>query len=704
MPSFDERAVAQTGQSIAAFYDQWFTALQNIEDVASTKDDTLALANTVSSRLAIFTDSFTDLMASAKVIQNGLDDQLDRVFAQFSINDIPAAPHVESPRAVDGGLPLPAAAPNSSSTSSYPPYIEPAYRWLLKNLHNPYPSKETRVSIALESGSDTKSVDSWFIDTRKRIGWNTIRKRHFSNKRADIVDAATRFFVQDDDKRPLDPTVEFEFAGLQKRAKDLYADRFDESTLAAKLDIAVKDLTPETKVQAREEAERRQQEARKREEDALAASCYPSPQRSPGRSPESVGLASLEEDEDLATAHPEAITGRKRRSMSPDRYEEGPVDRSSKRTRLSTPSPSTGLPSPAPSCDEPLRRSASPTRAPNSIPLPAISRKRRLSDADGQRVPKRPRGITAGPRLQAVSDPLPTRIDTWSMDQWFNAHFGIPNPAVVDEPDTTLPLDVQVFNYSAVQVGTPSTVSEPLAGGPYTPEIVDNTIPQLVADEVPSAGDALEISTNAFDINELFTDYEESETVFSGQDFVNHPQDISLLTSQPSALEFASIANFPTIPLLNTLNTKLIADANHPLSLDSTSNLDWFFPPFTQPVQPHDLLSSVDRLHDFGRHVLTQDPSLLFNNPVTEIDGLCATSAAAQEPQVQDKAEMQRQLVEMKEAMRRLEEKISISSLISFIDDGQGYRGLQLRTQEFWRSEAATLKEKTSAIRTSHRA
>lgn len=38
-----------------------------------------------------------------------------------------------------------------------------------------------------------KDIDAWFIDVRKRIGWNRIRRAYFET-RADMVKAATRHF------------------------------------------------------------------------------------------------------------------------------------------------------------------------------------------------------------------------------------------------------------------------------------------------------------------------------------------------------------------------------------------------------------------------------------------------------------------------------------------------------------------------------
>ncbi|KAG5638549.1 hypothetical protein DXG03_004102 [Asterophora parasitica] len=374
-----------------------------------------------------------------------------------------------------------------------------------------------RATLARKAGSDSKTIDSWFIDARKRIGWNSLRKKQFANKRLDIVDAATRFFVKEDAKRSLDSTVELEFAHILKSAKELYADRFEETKLATKLDIAVKDFTPTIKAQAREDRERR-----RREENALAATSYPSPQRSPSRSPEPHGLTPLEQDEDLATTH-EAIAGQKRRSMSPGTEDEASDNRPTKRTRqvfyldrpLETGTSTTGLPSPSPS-HKCLRRSTSPPPATDATPLPTISRKRRLSDADSQGVPKRPRGLAVGPRMHAVSDPLPMSsalIEASSIDGWFNAHFGIPTPVVVDALDESEQLDVQVFNYSIEHSDSPSSVSEALSSASNSPPSAQD-VPSLVPDRF--APDTLEISTNTFHYDELFADYEEPEIVFSG--------------------------------------------------------------------------------------------------------------------------------------------------------------------------------------------
>lgn len=166
--------------------------------------------------------------------------------------------------------------------SAYPLYIKPSYEWLLAHLHNPYPTKDTRIRICQETRCSIKDVDAWFIDARKRIGWNALRKVHFSNKRTEIVDAATRFFVQYDSKRPLEPAIELQFASIESHARELYSDKFTESSLATKLDITVRDMTPKMKDKVKAEKKlQKLRERRRRDKPTQAALSYPSPDHSP---------------------------------------------------------------------------------------------------------------------------------------------------------------------------------------------------------------------------------------------------------------------------------------------------------------------------------------------------------------------------------------------------------------------------------------
>ena len=110
--------------------------------------------------------------------------------------------------------------------------------------------------------------------------------------------------------------------------------------------------------------------------------------------------------------------------------------------------------------DEPLSSDASTS---NTLVTPALNRKRRLSDADAdaQGAPKRPRNLPVGPRLHAVSDPLPMSgafVGASAFDSWYNEHFDFPCTASIDELDSTIPVEVElcntaIFDINALQLG-----------------------------------------------------------------------------------------------------------------------------------------------------------------------------------------------------------------------------------------------------------
>jgi len=139
--------------------------------------------------------------------EKGLSD----LFASMSLNEQSTdPPYPSTPR----------------STSSLPLYVKPAYAWLMKNLHNPYPPKHVKATISRESGCNVKDIDNWFINVRRRIGWNRARRVHFANKRQEILSAAACFFGKTSGSQTLDSHLEMEFASIQNNAENLYNDKF----------------------------------------------------------------------------------------------------------------------------------------------------------------------------------------------------------------------------------------------------------------------------------------------------------------------------------------------------------------------------------------------------------------------------------------------------------------------------------------------
>lgn len=339
-------AVNEGKTALLAFDNMWSGISVDLDQAVRTKavsGNTSALGNSVALRIATLSEYLLDFQNSADAMSSSLQDDLESIFARVEINDTPTDTHQLNPTPFSTSLLTPARQDPSSQPDStlpragYPAYIAPAYSWLLQNLHNPYPSKEVRNVISSQTGSPRTAIDTWFIDVRKRIGWNALRRKQFSNKRIEIVESASQFFLHPNPDRPLDSDVAIAFATIETCAKDLYAERFAESALAAKLDVAVKDMTPEMKDQAKADERRRKQQARQDRDqawrDAQAASSYPSPRRSPSSPPEPL----LSSDElDLSVIRPMSLTSRKR-SRSPldasERNYEQSHDQPNKRSR-----------------------------------------------------------------------------------------------------------------------------------------------------------------------------------------------------------------------------------------------------------------------------------------------------------------------------------------------------------------------------------
>lgn len=194
------------------------------------------------------------------------------------------------------------------------------------------------------------------------------------------------------------------------------------------------------------------------------------------------------------------------------------------------------LPSPALSHNNSLPSTASPSST--------VHRKRRLSDGDSQGAPKRPRNILSGPRLHAVSDPLPSPA---AFSAWFESSHGIPRSATIDKPDISLPFDIELFDYSDIDTQAnslpeimdssrlPSQAASHALTDSLSPvnsyygrqELAPSSLFEKSLPAIPAF--ALDISTNDFDFDELFREDVISESfsqrAFSGPS-IFHETDI----------------------------------------------------------------------------------------------------------------------------------------------------------------------------------
>lgn len=168
---------------------------------------------------------------------------------------------------------------SDEATALLEPHIQAAYDWLLSNFHNPYPTKDVRANIATSHNVSRKVVDSWFIDVRKRIGWNSFCKEHYESRK-DMVDAATAFFLGASSssvrqpKSASDPA--FIFITLENRVRGLYA-----SKLGTAVEVEVVEVATRGRKRA-DCAEEQEEEMRVRPAKRSRRAAYPSPASSEG--------------------------------------------------------------------------------------------------------------------------------------------------------------------------------------------------------------------------------------------------------------------------------------------------------------------------------------------------------------------------------------------------------------------------------------
>ncbi|KAF9502396.1 hypothetical protein BDN71DRAFT_1500521 [Pleurotus eryngii] len=479
----EEDLILSFGEGLAAleaFGSSWSALLETLK--SQTLDpETSALAYATAAREEVLATSFMELQARTDTIINeAIND-----FNTLSLSDPIEAPLPPS---------RPTTQPLTPSSESTPPYIASAYKWLLKNIHNPYPTKETKLLIMQATGASLTNIDAWFLNARRRIGWSTISRKYFGGSKTDTAAAAFRALSKEaprlsdgEEQTPLPANIWVAFVEMEDVAKQLYSEKFTTSKLAGRLDTTVKDMTDndrERRRQARkqekaveeqkEECEREQQrkrDAQRRWKEAEEGFPSSSPE------PESFiqrfeSPASAEsENEDLMPPPP--IAARKR-APSEDVADEGTNERPAKRSRILSSSSScssvdstfsvserveTSPSSPSSTCSTPPP--STPTDNP-AAPLPRTSttsqRKRRLSDADGE-PPKRPMPLKK-PRLQVVSDPLPKSIasgspsdssspvDESTILSWYQQFLEAPSTAVVDGLDISGPIEWNMFDYS----------------------------------------------------------------------------------------------------------------------------------------------------------------------------------------------------------------------------------------------------------------
>ena len=315
------------GASSLESFETQLSTLQDDVEVAISRgvvsSSTIAVAGSVGSRISMLAECFLQMERKQKDLTESLHNDLDRLLRGVGSVEISSF----SPASSGARSPTPSTSPLYEG--SHPPFIASAFKWLLENLHNPYPSSEVKAAIAGSCESPLSSINSWFIGARRRMGWTAICRDYFHNSRTEAIDAARHALLQQNPDRKVPAEIVQAFISMKVAAEGLYSTTFVKSSLASELDTIIKDVVEgngqNTKeivhcIEEEHIRETRDHAADKRSIEPPSAfqitRSYPSP-RSPSSLPLPVLDPSLsDESDDEDDVLPPIIAGRKRKASS----------------------------------------------------------------------------------------------------------------------------------------------------------------------------------------------------------------------------------------------------------------------------------------------------------------------------------------------------------------------------------------------------
>lgn len=467
----EQLSTAETGllfalrseNDLTTYHTNFAKLLETISESTSTgrlDKSTATLAQNVAMRVETIANGFAEIESEFRGLRDRLHDGWRNLLAKLPDSSPHQSQTFHSQEALTGD--------DTPLRLTY--YLPPAYEWLLANLHNPYPTAEVKDRIASRAACSVASLNSWFTSVRRRIGWTFICREHFRNRRADAVGAAFCVLVKEDPSRVVPSEVAEAFLTMKKTAQRLYTSTFAEGPFAIDPHEVVNGVSESDNPHSDDSSKDTQELERqvgsdedlfdrpfsRRTLNSPTANPFHRPSRSPSPVPTLESSYSSESD-GADDVNPPIVTGQKRSVCSQDGSD---LDHgrgcAGKRRRISVVSDCNAEVS-----DRnivPLTWTPGNESSPNSpkaslqvTSMPGRTRKRRLSATDRQSHPKRPQGVPNGPRVQAVSDPLPKSSATESsIDDWLNINFSdifdVPPPVDVDELEPSAPWQIELFS------------------------------------------------------------------------------------------------------------------------------------------------------------------------------------------------------------------------------------------------------------------
>lgn len=214
--------VAHDEAALKDFYQEWsrlFRQFQAVEACGDLDDNTALLLSRVAQVIRattqcmlgcedIFKDAQTDLISSSLPLPS--DDALPESTNCPSFSRYPLLFSHDSP---SGALRI---LGHSKLLDAC------AYRWLMKNIHNPYPTSSQLQIIGGESMTSVAQAESWFQEARDLMGWTRLSDEFFTGSISATVNAAKQVYLEPDNTIPF--YVAFTFSKVKAFMETLFAE------------------------------------------------------------------------------------------------------------------------------------------------------------------------------------------------------------------------------------------------------------------------------------------------------------------------------------------------------------------------------------------------------------------------------------------------------------------------------------------------
>ena len=219
---------------LKVFSQDWSRLAHDIEGVEAAgqlDDDTALLLSQVSRAIENIANC---MLESGAILQQTLTCSLSD-FIQDIPSDDPSIiaslhPHVIAPCHLLFYDPSSSMTPSILGQEKFLDSL--AYRWLLRNIHNPYPSSVQMRTISDVSGTSTAQVELWFREARDSIGWSKFSHDFFAGSVNATIAAARRVYLERD--RNISFDIVSAFTAVKAFAETLFSEH---SSLHGKKDL-----------------------------------------------------------------------------------------------------------------------------------------------------------------------------------------------------------------------------------------------------------------------------------------------------------------------------------------------------------------------------------------------------------------------------------------------------------------------------------